>query len=57
LSSYIGLGNNKIKVMTYYNFLKVIMALQKEDRTIQKLYDSGVDLIDFVNTYHEIIND
>ena len=43
--------------MTYYNFLKVIMALQKEDRTIQKLYDNGVDLIDFVNTYHEIIND
>ena len=43
--------------MTYYNFLKVIMALQKEDRTIQKLYDNGVDLINFVNHYHEIIND
>ena len=42
--------------MTYYNFLKVIMALQKEDRTIQKLYDNGVDLINFVNPYHEIIN-
>jgi len=43
--------------MTYYNFLKVIMALQKEDRTLEKLYDNGVDLINFVNPYREIIND
>ncbi len=43
--------------MTYERFLKVILSLQKEDRTIKALYDNGVDLINFVDPYHEIINE
>ena len=43
--------------MTYERFLKVLLSLQKEDRTIKALYDNGVDLINFVDPYHEIINE
>ena len=43
--------------MTYERFLKVILSLQKEDRTINALYDNGVDLINFVDPYHEIISE
>ena len=43
--------------MKYERFLKIILSLQKEDRTIKKLYDNGVDLINFVNPYHVMINE
>ena len=43
--------------MTYERFCKIILRLQKEDRTIKNLYDNGVDLINFVHTYHSIINE
>ncbi len=43
--------------MTYERFLKIILGLQKEDRTINNLYDNGVDLINFVDPYHTIINE
>ena len=43
--------------MTYERFLKVILSLQKEDRTINALYTNGVDLINFVDPYHEIISE
>lgn len=43
--------------MTYERFLKVLLSLQKEDRTIKTLYDNGVDLINFVDPYHKIINE
>jgi hypothetical protein len=43
--------------MTYERFLKVILSLQKEDRTISKLYKNGVDLINFVEPYHNIITE
>ena len=43
--------------MTYQRFLKVLLSLQKEDRTIKKLYDNGVDLINFVDPYHTIISE
>jgi hypothetical protein len=43
--------------MTYERFLKILLSLQKEDRTIKTLYDNGVDLIDFVDPYHTIINE
>lgn len=43
--------------MTYERFLKVILSLQKEERTINTLYDNGLDLINFVDAYHEIISE
>ena len=43
--------------MTYERFLKVILSLQKEDRVIKEAYKLGVDMINFVNPYHEIINE
>ena len=45
------------KIMTYERFLKVILSLQKEDRTISTLYKNGVDLINFVEPYHNIITE
>ena len=43
--------------MTYERFLKVILSLQKEERTIRTLYKNGVDLVNFVEPYHTIINE
>lgn len=42
--------------MTYENFLRVILSLQKQDRIISDLYKKKIDLIDFVDPYHEIIS-
>jgi hypothetical protein len=42
--------------MTYENFLKVILQLQKQDRIIDNLYKNNVDLIEFVDPYHVIIS-
>lgn len=43
--------------MTYERFLKVLLSLQKEDRVIKEAYKLGVDMINFVDPYHEIINE
>jgi hypothetical protein len=43
--------------MKYERFLKIILSLQKEQKTIKTLYDNGVDLINFVDTYHVIITE
>ena len=43
--------------MTYERFLKIILGLQKEDKTIKILYDNGVDLINFVGTYQAIVKE
>ena len=43
--------------MTYERFLKIILSLQKEDRVIKNLYENGVDLVNFVESYHTIINE
>lgn len=43
--------------MTYERFLKVLLSLQKEDRVIKEAYKLGVDLINFIDPYHEIINE
>ena len=43
--------------MTYERFLKITLELQKESLRIQKLYDNGVDLINYVDPYHKIINE
>lgn len=43
--------------MTYERFLKVLLSLQKEDRVIKEAYKLGVDMINFVDPYHGIINE
>ena len=42
--------------MTYENFLKVTLSLQKESRVISELYKLNVDLIEFLDPYHQIIS-
>ena len=42
--------------MTYENFLKVILQLQKQDQVINNLYKNNVDLLEFVDPYHQMIS-
>lgn len=42
--------------MTYENFLKVILGQQLLDKKIEEAYKLKIDLIDFVDGYHEIIS-
>ena len=42
--------------MTYENFLKVTLRLQKQERVINNLYKNNVDLIEFVDPYHQVIS-
>ena len=42
--------------MTFENFLKVTLQLQKQGKIISNLYENNVDLIEFVDPYHHIIN-
>lgn len=42
--------------MTYENFLKVTLQLQKQDQVINNLYKNNVDLIEFVDPYHQVIS-
>ena len=37
--------------MTYENFLKLTLGLQKQDRVIDELYKYKIDVIDFVDSY------
>jgi hypothetical protein len=41
--------------MTYERFLKITLQLQKESRVLGKIYESGIDLTNFVDPYHTII--
>ena len=41
--------------MTYENFLKVILGLKEESERIDKLYKVGLDLVNFSDPYHVII--
>ena len=43
--------------MTYERFLKIVLQLQKQDRIISDLYKMNVDLIEFMDPYHAIINE
>lgn len=43
--------------MNYELFLKVLLSLQKQEKVINTLYKNKVDLINFVDPYHEIISD
>lgn len=42
--------------MTYENFLKVTLQLQKQDQVINNLYKNNVDLLEFVDPYHQVIS-
>ena len=42
--------------MTYENFLKITLELQKQDRIITDLFKKNIDLVEFVDPYHAIIN-
>ena len=43
--------------MTYENFLKVITAIEKQDRAVSALYDLKVDLIEWTDPYGAIIGE
>lgn len=43
--------------MTYERFLKITLRLQKENLVLDKIYDSGIDLVNFVDPYHEVISE
>ena len=42
--------------MTYENFLKITLELQKQDRIIDNLHTINIDLLEFVDPYHMIIS-
>lgn len=41
--------------MTYENFLKVLLELQKQSRILDTLYKANVDLVNFVDPYYGIL--
>lgn len=43
--------------MTFENFLKVTLQLQRQDYVLNDLYKVNVDLIEFVDPYHQIITE
>ena len=42
--------------MEYSDFLKVTLSLQKMDRTLSEANKLNVDLVNFVEPYHEIVD-
>lgn len=42
--------------MTYENFLKITLELQKQERIVDNLYKNNVDLFKFVDPYHGIVS-
>jgi hypothetical protein len=43
--------------MTYENFLKLTLGLQKASRQLEGLHELGVDLVNFTDPYNTIIHD
>jgi hypothetical protein len=41
--------------MTYEKFQEMVNAMQAQDDVVSKLYKVKVDLIDFVDPYHQLI--
>ena len=41
--------------MTYEKFQEMVNALQAQDDVVSKLYKVKVDLLDFVDPYHQLI--
>lgn len=42
--------------MTYENFLKVTLSLQRQSRILSDLYSNNVDLVSFTDPYEQIIS-
>ena len=42
--------------MTYKSFSDIITILKGQDKQVSKAYKMNIDLMDFVDPYHEIIN-
>lgn len=42
--------------MTYENFLKITLELQKQERIVDNLYKNNVDLLEFIDPYHGLIH-
>lgn len=42
--------------MTYERFLEITMGLKRQDELINELYEKKIDLIEFVDPYHQIIS-
>jgi hypothetical protein len=43
--------------MTYERFLKITLQLQKVDRVLDAICESGIDLYLFVDPYHDTISE
>lgn len=43
--------------MTYERFLKITIGLQRESRKLCELHKLGIDMYDYVDPYHTIINE
>jgi len=42
--------------MKYETFAQIIIQLQKQEQVINNLYKNNVDLLEFVDPYHQIIS-
>ena len=42
--------------MTYETFLKLTLELQKQERIVDNLYENKIDLLEFIDPYHGLIN-
>ena len=42
--------------MTYETFLKITLELQKQERIVDDLYKSKIDLLEFIDPYHGLIH-
>jgi len=42
--------------MTYESFLKITLELQRQERIVDDLYKSKIDLLEFIDPYHGLIH-
>jgi hypothetical protein len=42
--------------MEFTTFEKLVSLLKEESEKVQKIYDGGIDIINFVDQYHEMIS-
>jgi hypothetical protein len=42
--------------MTYETFLKLTLELQRQERIVDDLYKSKIDLLEFIDPYHGLIH-
>lgn len=42
--------------MKYKDFSEIVFTLKEEREKVSRIYDAGVDLINFTDPYHKILN-